>query len=57
MADHERLAQRLAIRIFFADPHSLWPSMISRCLPQIDTAFFILTSSLFGLHFPCLLTM
>lgn len=24
MADHERLAQRLAIRIFFADPHSPW---------------------------------
>jgi IS30 family transposase len=24
MADHERLAQRLAIRIFFADPYSLW---------------------------------
>lgn len=24
MAQHERLAQRLAIRIFFADPHSPW---------------------------------
>lgn len=24
MADHERLAQRLAIRVFFADPHSPW---------------------------------
>lgn len=24
MAEHERLAQRLAIRIFFADPHSPW---------------------------------
>ena len=25
MAEHERLAQRLAIRIFFADPYSPWP--------------------------------
>jgi IS30 family transposase len=24
MAEHERLAQRLAIRVFFADPHSPW---------------------------------
>lgn len=24
MADHERLAQRLAIQVFFADPHSPW---------------------------------
>ena len=24
MAEHERLAQRLAIRIFFADPYSPW---------------------------------
>ena len=24
MAEHERLAQRLAIQIFFADPHSPW---------------------------------
>ena len=24
MTAHERLAQRLAIRIFFADPHSPW---------------------------------
>ncbi|MDN5941119.1 MAG: IS30 family transposase [Nitrospira sp.] len=24
MADHERLAQRLAIQIFFADPYSPW---------------------------------
>ena len=24
MAEHERLAQRLAIQVFFADPHSLW---------------------------------
>ena len=25
MAEHERLAQRLAIQIFFADPYSPWP--------------------------------
>ena len=25
MAAHERLAQRLAIQVFFADPHSPWP--------------------------------
>jgi transposase, IS30 family len=24
MAEHERLAERLAIRVFFADPHSPW---------------------------------
>lgn len=24
MADYERLAQRLAIRVFFADPHNPW---------------------------------
>ena len=24
MAEHERLAQRLAIQVFFADPHSPW---------------------------------
>ena len=24
MAEHERLAQRLAIRVFFADPHAPW---------------------------------
>ena len=24
MAEHERMAQRLAIRIFFADPYSPW---------------------------------
>jgi IS30 family transposase len=24
MAEHERLAQRLALRVFFADPHSPW---------------------------------
>ena len=24
MADHERLAHRLAIQVFFADPHSPW---------------------------------
>jgi len=24
MAEHERLAQRLAIQAFFADPHSPW---------------------------------
>lgn len=24
MAEHERLAQRLAIRVFVADPHALW---------------------------------
>lgn len=25
MAEHERLARRLAIRVFFADPHAPWP--------------------------------
>jgi IS30 family transposase len=25
MAEHERLAHRLAIQVFFADPHSPWP--------------------------------
>jgi IS30 family transposase len=25
MAEHERLAERLAIRVFFADPYSPWP--------------------------------
>jgi IS30 family transposase len=25
MAEHERLAQRRAIRVFFADPYSPWP--------------------------------
>lgn len=24
MADHERLTHRLAIQVFFANPHSLW---------------------------------